>query len=115
MTNIPKHILTSGRPGRGDSPLARDEDPKDSPALDWDLIDGLYAYDTGCTDSGIRDEDRRRGQIDILAGMTEDEIRCEVSRYLRDGYLSEAQLAEGYGWEDALAFCKWLEDGGLAR
>lgn len=79
-----------------------------------DALDGLYAYDQGSRDSGIHDEalrercikelrDRPRGEFELLP-------RLLVSRMVRDMWLSEEALQQGYGIEDAARFIAWLDD-----
>ena len=73
-------------------------------------LSGLFAFDSGATDSGIHDEVLRSQVKDILHGMAEEECRLTMSRILRDLFLSEEALAEGYGIEDAAEFIRWLSD-----
>jgi len=77
-------------------------------------LDGLYAYDTGATDSGIKDESLRQQCIDAIkaipVGPHELVPRLWLSRLIRDMFLSEEALAQGYGIEDAMSFLRWLED-----
>jgi len=78
-----------------------------------DALDGLYAYDTGSVDSGIHDEAlRQRCMIELQSrlGPGEAAPRLLLSRMIRDMWLSEEALAQGYGIEDALAFVGWLGD-----
>ena len=80
-----------------------------------DALSGLYAYDTGATDSGIHDEVLRQKCIAVINAMlkTPSELlfpRLWLSRLVRDKYLSEEALAQGYGIEDAILFVQWLEE-----
>lgn len=84
---------------------------------DEDLADslaGLYAYDTGCVDSGIHDERLRQRCIEELGarpvGAAEVGPRLFLSRMIRDHWLSEEALEQGYGIEDVLSFAEWLGD-----
>lgn len=71
-------------------------------------IEGLFAYDTGCTDSGIKDELLRERVKYSLSIMEDVEFRLFISRYIREYYLSETSLENGYGIEDVSAFIKWF-------
>lgn len=73
-----------------------------------DALDGLHAYDSGSTDSGIHDENLRRRVIDQLHAIGDNEFRLVFSRLIRDMWISEEALAQGYGYEDLLEFCQWL-------
>ena len=79
-----------------------------------DTLDGLYAYDGGATDSGIHDEALRQKCIAAIKaiprGPHEIVPRIWLSRLIRDMWLSEDALAEGYGIEDVVKFIFWLED-----
>lgn len=77
-----------------------------------DALDGIYAYDTGAVDSGIRDELLRARCIDHMRqwplGAHEAVPRLEVSRLVREMWLSEEALAHGYGIEEVARFTMWL-------
>jgi hypothetical protein len=76
-----------------------------------DALDGLYAYDTGSADSGILDETLRRRCVQELGTrMAHEASRLFLSRLIRDMWLTEEALAQGYGIEDAVSFTGWLED-----
>ena len=67
-------------------------------------LDGMFAYDEGCTDSGIKSET----------------LKEEVKEYLRKNDDAERQLLifihthydpeNGYTIEDVCAFIDWLRD-----
>lgn len=79
-----------------------------------DALDGLFAYDNGATDSGIKDEALRQQCIAAIKAMPLErgEIvpRLWLSRLIRDMWLSEEALMQGYGIEDALTFLRWMEE-----
>lgn len=79
-----------------------------------DALDDLYAYDTGSRQSGIHDEALRQRCINAIAAMplqpSELVPRLWLSRLIRDMWLSEVALAQGYGIEDAIKFLRWLEE-----
>jgi hypothetical protein len=75
---------------------------------------GWYAYDQGATDSGIHDDLAKDAFFDWLhefAKDTETE-RLTLSRWIRDYWLSEEALAQGYGIEDVKSYLEWLCDNG---
>jgi hypothetical protein len=81
----------------------------------WDAMDGMHAYDTGCVDSGIRDEVLRHRVKVQMRGMPDDERRMMLARLFRDNYLTDEAISQGYGLEDAADFWRWLdEDMGCA-
>lgn len=45
-------------------------------------IDGLFTYDTGCTDSGIHDEQLRYWVIKELHGMSENYLKLFMNNYI---------------------------------
>jgi hypothetical protein len=71
-----------------------------------DALDGLYAYDIGCVSSGIHDE------------MLRERVKAELktvdllwlSHWVREQYLSDEALKQGYRLEDVARFIKWLRD-----
>ena len=73
-------------------------------------LDGLFAYDAGCTDSGIKDEQLREEVINYLHSLEDDEFRITLSTYLRKYYVSEEAVEQGYGIEDVANFIEWLSD-----
>lgn len=76
-------------------------------------LDGLYAYDTGSIDSGIRDENLRARAIGQFHDLTGTEHRALLGRIVVDLFLSENALANGYGPEDAREFLEWCDDNGI--
>lgn len=76
-----------------------------------EALEGIYAYDTGSRGSGVHDESLRAKAVGVLDATSEDDLRWELSRWVRGAYLSERALQQGYGWEDARAFLSWIHDG----
>lgn len=76
----------------------------------WDALHDIYAYDIGATDSGIKDERLARRCIERLSQMSTDEIKDAMARDLRDRYLSDEAIAQGYGAEDVAEFVRWFDD-----
>lgn len=77
-----------------------------------DALEGLFAYDEGATDSGIHDEGLRKRcmqEVEERKALGETLPRLLVSRMVRDMWLSEEALAQGYGIEDAIGFTEWLD------
>lgn len=70
-----------------------------------DALDGLFAYDIGATDSGIRDEMLRKK---VIQEISKDSKR--ISRIVRDMWLSDEAIEKGYSLEDILEFIKWLNN-----
>lgn len=70
----------------------------------------LYAYDTGCTDSGIKDEELRKIIINCINNLDEDEFRIFISTYVRDEFLTSEAIKLGYGLEDVKNFIVWLDE-----
>tara|TARA_R110002020_G_scaffold377733_1_gene588829 strand:- start:469 stop:705 length:237 start_codon:yes stop_codon:yes gene_type:complete len=67
---------------------------------DVDLMDGLFAHDSGCASSGIKDEaakERFKSDVDYTFRV--------ANRLLRK-YLSN----DDYEIEDAKRFIDWIED-----
>lgn len=75
----------------------------------FEAIDGLMAYDTGATDSGIHDESLRQKVVKTLEEMTKDERRRCLAEFARN-YLSDEAIDEGYGIEDVRELCDWVDD-----
>lgn len=75
-----------------------------------DALDGLYAYDGGAG-SGIRDESLRARCTEDLAvrrALGPDRWRQWLGALVRDMWLSDVALAQGYGLEEATGFIRWL-------
>lgn len=76
-----------------------------------DALDGLHAYDMGCVDSGIRDEVlRARCIADLKQRAAAPDAREFFARLIRDMWLADEAIGQGYGVEDAVEFVKWLEE-----
>lgn len=76
-----------------------------------DALDGLFAYDTGCVDSGIHDEAlRARCVAELAARAARPDHRLWEARLVRDMWVSEEALTNGYGLEDLVGFVQWLAD-----
>lgn len=78
-----------------------------------DAVDGLYAYDSGCVSSGIKDERLRRRLYEYLRGLDGSARRMLLGRVVRSLSLDDAMLAKGYGPEDAMRICLWLDEQGM--
>ena len=75
-----------------------------------DALDGLFAYDSGCTDSGIHDEGLRARCIQHFESLKPDEQRHLLGKLTVDMWLSEEAMKQGYGAEDAKRFLEWVLD-----
>ncbi len=67
---------------------------------DVDLMDGLFAYDTGCVSSGIKDD------------VAKDRFRCnaDYSFKIATTLLKQYMGHDDYGLEDAKKFIEWIEE-----
>jgi len=66
----------------------------------FDALDGLFAYDTGCVDSGIKDERLRQR---VKAELKKNDPRIAL-------FLKAYYLPPDYGEEDVAAFKEWLHE-----
>ncbi len=74
----------------------------------FDALDGLFAYDTGCTDSGIHDEALRAR---VKAALEKDlEGRPHSLAGPRLTKFARRYLEEPYTLEDVASFIRWLAD-----
>lgn len=77
----------------------------------FDKLNGIYAYDTGCVDSGIHDEILKRNLKKwINARDNYHEYERALAIWIRETYLSDEALDEGYGLEDVMGFLNWIEE-----
>lgn len=75
---------------------------------DIDKLIGLYAYDTGCNDSGIHDELLRNKLKTKL--KNDPNIYKTLGIFLREAFLTDSALAKGHSLEDVIAFVNWLDE-----
>ncbi len=73
----------------------------------FDSIDGLFAYDSGCVDSGIKDEALRLKIIERL--KLDDSIKI-LTDFISSKYLSYNGRNDGYTIEDIKVFIDWLDE-----
>ncbi len=73
-------------------------------------LDGLFAYDTGSTDSGIHDEELRERCRKFIFSKKPDARRHLLGKLVAEMWLSEDAIKQGYGPEDAKAFLEWLDE-----
>lgn len=71
----------------------------DSVERDIDLMDGLFAYDTGCASSGIKDEAAKE------RFKSDAEYSFKVGSLLIKRYMNN----DSYELEDAKSFINWFE------
>lgn len=73
---------------------------------------GLYTYDIGCTDSGIKDEILRSKVIEeIQKDLAGHQLFSKrMARIAREMWLSDKAIESGYGLEDMRKFVDWLDD-----
>ncbi len=72
-----------------------------------EAADGLYAYDSGCVDSGVHDN-ALKAKVELELGGPNGS--AWVTRFIRERCVSEEAETQGYGWEDAAGFLRWLAD-----
>jgi hypothetical protein len=78
-----------------------------------EALDGLFAYDRGSVDSGIHDEALRArcvAELEARKSVGAEEWRRLLAVLVRDMWLSDKAIAQGYGTEDAVSFVEWLEE-----
>ena len=75
-----------------------------------DSLDGLYAYDTGCTDSGIHDESLREECRKYIMARPPKDRKILLGKMTTEMFLSEKAVERGYGPEDAKHFLDWLDE-----
>lgn len=80
-----------------------------------DEMEGFYAYDGGATDSGVKNDARRKEVAEKFDLLTDEDRRVGLSRWVAAAYLSDEGLSKGYGWEDALSFLRWIDLGEYRR
>lgn len=76
----------------------------------FDSLSGLHAYDSGCVDSGIKNEVLRDEVKEYLDNLSENEFRLTMTEFIREYYVSEKAVEKGYGIEDVAEFIDWLRD-----
>lgn len=74
-----------------------------------DALLGLYAFDSGCFDSGIHDESLRHRVIAEIS-MVDGREDMRVCRVVREAFLEEEALSLGYRLEDVSEFIEWLDE-----
>lgn len=77
----------------------------------FDQLSRIHAYDTGDRGSGLHDKPLRARLVAEFDALSDDELRLRLSRWVRGAYLSDDAIAQGYGWEDALKFLRWIDEG----
>lgn len=75
-------------------------------------VDALKAYDSGATDSGIKDDEMREAVRSYLKGLPEAERRRVLAVLGRDRLTDEA-IAAGYGLADVVDLYHWLDGLGV--
>ncbi|PEM55339.1 hypothetical protein [Bacillus wiedmannii] len=76
----------------------------------FESMEGLYAFDTGSTDSGINDELLRKQIVSYLETLDDNEFRILMSTFIREYFVSHEAIENGYGIEDLVQFIKWLDE-----
>lgn len=76
----------------------------------FDSLDGLYAYDCGCINSGIYDELLRYEIKEYLTSLDSNTFRIITTEFVREYFVCEKAVKQGYGIEDIKSFIDWLDD-----
>jgi hypothetical protein len=76
----------------------------------YDKLDGFYAYDIGCTDSGIKDDKAKTELIAYMGELDDQELTRLLRHYLSEHYLNERQIDKGYTIMDAYEFLCWFNN-----
>lgn len=79
----------------------------------WKALIGLYAWDTGDRVYGVYDPELRQRCLRELRGRETGGgrvVRLFGGRLLRERFLSEEALADGYGPEDMINFVMWMAE-----
>jgi len=100
------------------APVKQKPVAEEKPLTDEELhnaLHRLHAYDLGCVDSGICDPILKERAKKRLEDMDTDERRLFLSHSIREEYLTDEALEEGYGLEDVEAFMKWMDDEGFYK
>lgn len=67
-----------------------------------------FAFDTGCVhDNCILLHNELKEE---LSNMDEDTLRVTLSNFIRDCFLSDEAISQGYGIEDVKRFIEWLDE-----
>lgn len=82
--------------------------------MDFDyLVDnlvGFYSHDTTGSSWGIKDDRRKAEIIEYIKNMDEYQRRALMGKVVREAFLTDEALADGFGVEDVQAFITWMED-----
>ena len=62
----------------------------------FDSLDGLCAFDSGCVDSGIKDESLRREVKEYISSLNVDDFRIIMTEFIRKYYVCEEAVEKGY-------------------
>lgn len=71
---------------------------------------GIFAYDTGSTDSGIKNEILRQEIKEHLKKLNDTEFRIIMSNFIRKHFVSKKAISLKYGIEDVKIFITWLSE-----
>lgn len=75
-------------------------------------LDCIFAYDTGATDSGVHDSQLKQALIAFIKALDETNYRLFLSEFIREHFLSDEALKQGYGIDDVREFLEWLDSIG---
>lgn len=75
----------------------------------YDALIGIFSYDMGCVDSGIKNESLREQTIMHLQSLENNDFRVIMSTFIREYFVSDEAIKNGYGIEDVSSFIHWLD------
>ncbi len=73
-----------------------------------DALNAFFAYDVGCTDSGISDPVLRAKVEAELGAMTDTQKEELKDTYIKKFLLNDEAIAQGFGDEDVEEFKEWF-------
>lgn len=82
----------------------------------FDYLSWFFAYDTGSTDTGIKDNFKKSQLKKYLHQNLDTKDKKELlcltdnllGEFVREYFLTEEQMRKGYGLEDVKCFIDWL-------
>lgn len=76
-------------------------------------LEAYYAFETGSVDSGKHDpagRAKRVAELKALDPLENEKGRRALSEWVAQNYLSAEAAGQGYGWEDAYEFLRWIKE-----
>jgi hypothetical protein len=73
------------------------------------ILVGLFAYDSGATDSGFKD-DLLKAEVKEFLATPGIDLRPVMNRIVVESFLDDESTNQGYGLADVQEFLEWLHD-----